>query len=225
MPELLSEWRVRQRLEDRGVWTNHDQFVECVEWGFLGEPIEGKWPEETVGRIEEIHAQGLNCRPMSRRVFRLHDSNLVIWAPPPTRLRRALSDVAGSKAFNARKRKLARLNGALERIGAQLAAERVVDVPGWLRYRPVGPRPKRAWTKPLPDDWRALITDEAVSDTDIRDVVDLSFHWDAVWGARFADVWPSNSIVVEERIALLAVRQLSIERGWREQTRVAARDM
>jgi hypothetical protein len=205
--QTSSEWRVREEAEDRGYPTTHEQFQSYVDWGLLIPSPDGGWPVWTVDRLVEIRQAKVDAGPLPRRVVRLR-SNYQKFPVPPALLKRAMIDMAGTRSISAPKRKLRRMNSAINRALAKVTVG--ADPIRRGGHSPVGPVPE-SWVNPHPLRWQTILR-IPVDDNYFETKAAFQYHTDHSFGVMASDAWPSETeIPLEERILLLTVRDLSID--------------
>jgi hypothetical protein len=125
-------------------------------------------------------------------------------------------EMAGPRSIAAPKRKLKRMNTALDRVLAQAAAGAYGSgrggYPTGRQYSTYLPVPER-WVNPHPSRWQKILR-QFDDDHYFETRAAFQYHTDHSWRIMGAGIWPTDEdIPLEERILLLTVRELSIDWG------------
>src|SRR5438132_1309070 len=168
MSERLSEWKLRQEAEALGVRVTGQQFRRYQEWGLIPDSVDGGWTAETVGRLVEIRKLGKQIRSLPRRVVFLR-RDYARFPVPTAKLRDAMAEIVSqSSGFQARKRKMKRIDDAsewwLREQIARIEAE-TLTFRGQARRLPS----EAIWRRPDAPTWPGIISDSRISNRDFEE--------------------------------------------------------
>lgn len=199
---MLSGWGLRQEAEQRGWPVSHGQFTDYRRWGLIPEPVEGRWPTETVDRLVRIRELGETVRSLARRVILLRSEFFASAAPlPADKVRDAFA--ATIPTIQAPKRKMKRLEEGIAYWGASQV---------WLSK---SPRLAKGWRVPPVEDWAGILQAIDLSQPHVRTAFDqrvgAQYYFAMLLepylrGTRY-DI---STIPFEEQVALLIIRDQAV---------------
>lgn len=207
--ETVSEWRIRQEAD-----VSVGQLRVLEGWSLIQRTSEGRWPVDTIAKLKRIkeEARHPRARQLPRRVVRLR-ADYVDFPVPASKLREAMLQMLGQKLISAPKRKLNMINRAVDQRMRDVSAQLGGSGQASWALMASGPA-KPNWIRPEPKDWRSLLADSRFDLDYFESSAAGQYSLDDTMRKIEASYWPrEEAIPLEERIMILVVRQIAIDRA------------